>query len=257
QSMAAGAVIENAMRGQKSTEIPSYNYTKMVTKKSGEVKINNHITGDAVVPTPQDLAKDALQISESIEGSTDHTTILCVALRNSKQRIKKFVFHNGGEKELRSGNLVKKAHTLGYHFIQSQQSHAEGQFIQFLYQRWRQHPGYYTHIVGMGCSRKHCPECGFLLQLILGNEYREITAVIGDLEPPEEVSIESIPPSRLRLIKKRQFSVITSSADREGGSNTLCRDRKARKFYMPHLLLEVIEKHTGYSIEIAGQRYVE
>lgn len=26
---------------------------------------------------------------------------------------------------------------------------------------------------------------------------------------------------------------------------------------IPHLLLEVIEKHTGYSIEIAGQRYIE
>ena len=77
--------------------------------------------------------------------------------------------------------LCKAADTLGYHSYRTDASHAEGAFIQKLWQGSveseealdRRH---YTHLVGMGCSRPHCQECDAVLKRVLGRDYYRVTA---------------------------------------------------------------------------------
>ncbi|MEO1300867.1 MAG: hypothetical protein AAFU83_01260 [Bacteroidota bacterium] len=242
---------------------PSYNLTKKRKLEWQKAKVDNYIRSHAQISALKDLAQDALQIAASTQGSLEYTTILCVALMNSKQRVKKFAFHNGTTGDWRkpdaenANSKESMAHELGYHLIQSQQSHAEGQFLQFLYQRCKQNPGYYTYIVGIGCSRRHCFECDFLLQLILGESYRKITSVtkIGD---PEKAIIESATEQApLRLVTKRRFSIATIDDCSPNSFSQLCSSDKSNKFYIPRLLREVIEKHIEASIETSGERYGE
>jgi hypothetical protein len=127
---------------------------------------------------PRKLSLDARIIldADQSERSKNSTAILCVVLRDQSGCLKKFVFHNG--QEAMSGPNRTMAHELGYDIIQAEQSHAEGQFLQFLHKRNRERPGHYTHIVGMGCSKKHCAECNAFLELLIGPNFHDITASI-------------------------------------------------------------------------------
>ena len=43
-------------------------------------------------------------------------------------------------------------------------------FLEFLLYRAEKKEHAYTHVLGMGCSKKHCQECGALLKLFLGSK---------------------------------------------------------------------------------------
>ncbi len=74
-------------------------------------------------------------------------------------------------------SLCKKAEQELYHVVKAGQAHAEGEFLQFLWERRKKNE--YTHLVAMGCSRLHCAECNALLELVLGKRYTEISAAIN------------------------------------------------------------------------------
>ena len=113
------------------------------------------------------LSRDALHIANAHHNSRtrEATTCLCVVLRDEEKRVKKLVFHNGTGQMLPS--MRKEVNALAYGIRNAHLAHAEAQFIDFLLYRARQrtkevknnnkpkHPQY-THILGMGCSRKHC-----------------------------------------------------------------------------------------------------
>ena len=105
------------------------------------------------------LSNDAFDIvsSESNSRTQDSTVCFCVALRDKDGYVKKFSFHNGTN--VMSPAMRTKAHELGYDVIQAEQSHAEGQFLQFLLHRHRKRPGLYTVLapfLGPVISRDSC-----------------------------------------------------------------------------------------------------
>ena len=112
---------------------------------------------------------------------------------------------------------------MGYHVIRAGRSHAEGEFLQFLWKRSKQHTPAYTHIIGMGCSRKHCKECDLLLQLVLGIDYHRITAAADEDD----------------LIFEQSEAV---------DKNKICP-----KYYISEELQEVIEFYTNTQLTCKGR----
>lgn len=70
---------------------------------------------DESLPSAKKLAQDALHISLSTD-SAERTTILCVALRNSDQKVEKLAFHN--HQCQITQHARKCARELGYNVIQ-------------------------------------------------------------------------------------------------------------------------------------------
>ncbi len=121
------------------------------------------------------LALDAYEIANS-SGEGKHTTCLCVLLRDTRGYVHKIVFHNT------KGQLVpkmrSKAADLNYTVRNIRKGHAESQFVSFLFERTHQKnpPMEYSHIIGLGCSRKNCPHYASLLKFFLGTKYQNFHA---------------------------------------------------------------------------------
>ncbi|MEO1219242.1 MAG: hypothetical protein AAFV97_01965 [Bacteroidota bacterium] len=126
------------------------------------------------LPLAKKLAQDALQISLSTD-SAERTTVLCVALRNSEQKVEKLAFHN--HQCQITQHARKCARELGYNVIQQGQSHAEVQLLQFVSSKKRPGTGY-THLISMGCNRLHCQEYDKLLSILISKDYRRLTACV-------------------------------------------------------------------------------
>ena len=114
-----------------------------------------------------DLADDARTIHNAIPNSSifnknkGGTTVLCVALEEKRMvlpRVKLFLFTNLVLPPLRS--MLDMASALGYHVIQTQESHAEAALLQFLQERRNT---YKTEPPGIGSHRKTCEICKLLL----------------------------------------------------------------------------------------------
>jgi hypothetical protein len=152
---------------------------KKSLERQNFVKSKNFVKNESEI-NPFKLAQDAKIILEGELNSwtKSSTVIFCVVLRNKYGYCKKFVFHNGPNKLKK--NMRDRAYHLNYEVIQANQSHSEIQFVQFLYKRHKIRPGFYTHILGMGCSKKHCKECNCLMELLLIPNYCDITASIDD-----------------------------------------------------------------------------
>ena len=185
------------------------------------------------------LSRDAFRIANAHHNgrTREATTCLCVVLRDEEQRPKKLVFHNSTGKMLPS--MWNKADDLAYGIRNAYLAHAEAQFIDFLLYRARQredeikntgqakHPCY-THILGMGCSRKHCPECDVLFKLFLGTRYHIRTAAMGVLpgeqNPPTlEAYTQENGEDCMRVTTPAQiFQVMhQEGAVREGGNRSV------------------------------------
>ncbi|MHB9148328.1 MAG: hypothetical protein ACYC2U_08210 [Candidatus Amoebophilus sp.] len=153
-------------------------YSPLVHPDSNTV-VNNYVSDSEEVDTIK-LEKDAKRIWKACK-NRKHVTVLCAALRRKDNQIKKFVFTNlpsvyqfrindkKNKKKLVSTKqnieiIAKEAHSKGYHVIMAQQSHAEGELVQFLQER----PTRYIDIVSMGCSRTHCLICKDLLEHRIG-----------------------------------------------------------------------------------------
>jgi hypothetical protein len=214
------------------------------------------------------LTKDAFLISESgIADRPGSTTCLCVALRDKKGYIKKFIFHNG--ESLLGPNMRNKAHELGYDVIQTQQSHAEGQLIQFLLDRHQRRPGWYTHIMGMGCSRCHCVECNALLELFLGKDYDKFTASINTKKNTAEA--ENTADTSLDSINTRISDIQITKTDQDGFCLTKTIERSATmvfgldavgkgtfdKFYLPLVLRDAINEKLPQELDFHNELFIK
>ncbi|MEM7055790.1 MAG: hypothetical protein AAF392_02820 [Bacteroidota bacterium] len=229
--------IKNRSRYSSRRRSTSYNFT------------NNYVKKGSTIPTSSSLAKDAKLIHESCKGDISRIVIFCVALRDKNEHIKKFAFHNS-ETVMSLGSRMQ-AEALGYDVIQAGQSHAEGQFLQFLHNRDQKRPGLYTHIIAMGCSKPHCRECDCLLQLVLGRAYKEITAAVkpsGADNPPEVIIADSSEdPAEFSIEKKCRYKVNIGDGAIE--------DKTYDNFYIPEGLKDLIQKQVGDKISFVGGKY--
>jgi hypothetical protein len=213
------------------------------------------------------LSSDAFLISAS--GVTDRpgsTTCLCVALRDNQGYVKKFIFHNG--ENLLAQGMREKAHELGYDVIQTDQPHAEGQLMQFLRQRHQKRPGWYTHILGMGCSRSHCVECDHLLRLCLGANYNLVTASINT-KNEELVDIEANLSNTIKTCVLDANIVATSNSSELvvhkhltlTGNVVYGQDAISTKFfdkfYLPLALQNIIQDKVDVSLDFSNERFTK
>ena len=194
------------------------------------------------------LARDACHIANADKSSfkRNTTTCLCVVLRDEDGNAKKFVFHNGKDKM--SATMTQKSEELRYGIRTGYQSHAEGEFMQFLLQRKQQNRGRYTHILGMGCSRMHCQECDSLLQLFLGKGYSTFTAATKN----EENSLPTISDTEEGCVIRTKINaplVYESEAVNKSGN-------RSRKYYLPQVLQDHINQKTGLKMEFSADRFV-
>ena len=142
------------------TKIKNLRYSRLVQNKAANVKDVK----------PSKLKEDAEAIWKA-GGENHKIAVLCVALKDKYNRIKKFVCTNQRDYKGKKGkNIIRKAHKRGYHVVQAQQSHAEGALLQFLQER----PKTYKAIVGIGCDKKFCPDCVELLKRFLGEDYTSV-----------------------------------------------------------------------------------
>jgi hypothetical protein len=213
------------------------------------------------IALPTQLSLDARVIleAEPNERSKNSTAIFCVVLRDKYGFLKKFVFHNG--KEAMSGPVRAKAHELGYDIIQAEQSHAEGQFLQFLYKRNAERHGHYTHIVGMGCSKKHCGECDSLLALFLGPNYHDITASVShskakaDTNPKHTATYHKLNKEagitiNLSYIREVDFCIVTQKEAVDAPTERYSR------YYLPEPIKEAIKVLTGNDdLDLSAARF--
>ena len=153
---------------------------------------------------PEKLAKDATEIWNAIpnEKSRKNATVICAALRDTDGFVRLFTVWN--KNSVLCPAAREKAYKLGYHVIRAQQSHAEGQLLQFLSKR----ADVYTHLVAMGCDKDHCIECDWMMKnhlcpgylSISGNEVgsrkpkwkvpEALAAIIGRTERPSEKQLQ-------------------------------------------------------------------
>lgn len=102
------------------------------------------------------LALDAYEIAHISEKSKN-TTCLCVLLKDDTGYVHKMVFHS--TKGQLAPEMRTRASKLGYTVRNVRKGHAEAQFVSFLLTRISQEspPMQYSHVMGMGCSRKTVP----------------------------------------------------------------------------------------------------
>ncbi len=124
------------------------------------------------------------------EKAAERTTCFCVMLRDKHKRIKQLVFHNL-ENYLPS-TMHNTAVGMGIGMRGSEKMHAEASFLGFLLHRAEKKEHAYTHVLGMGYSKKHCQECNALLKLFLGNNYHVATsAAVGSSQEKSAFTVAS------------------------------------------------------------------
>lgn len=228
-----------------------YNLTRAARNKAGEKEkmIKNY--SKQPISTYK-LVQDTKLIQEAETADRSTITICCVALRENRYGyFKKFAFSNAKNMSPKCRN---QAEDLGYAVIKAPQSHAEGQFLQFLYTRARNRPELYTHIVGIGCSRRHCPECDLLLQLSLGKGYKNVSAVIssGEQKITKLDSTEPDPSSNSFTIKKNVESTYRIASTKSEEKN-MVSSRQSDNYKIPDLLKKIIEQilhEQGKSVDL-------
>lgn len=144
-----------------------YNLTKTEDIRSDNMgKLVDNIVSIPCKAAPSKLHDNAKAIWE-VGGKNTHLAVLCAALQDINGRIKKFVFTSEGWVR---DEIKEKAHQLGYHVVETQQSHAEGGLLQFLQER----PNTYKRIVSLGCNLDTCANCIKLLELCLGKDFKRL-----------------------------------------------------------------------------------
>ena len=192
------------------------------------------------------LARDACHMANAHTSAITRsaTTCLCVVLRDIDGRANKFVFHNGKEKM--NTTMAQKAEKLKYAIRTGYQAHAEAAFIQFLLQREQQNAERYTHILGMGCSRRHCKECDYLMKLSLGKQYPRFTAAMcAEALLPVVTNVEDgcdIRPKEHATLVHENNAVKTDG-------------RRSDLYYLPKVLQEYICKKVALALDFSSDRF--
>ena len=150
--------------------------TKLVTNRSGgkrkTPKVNNRVMDAAgLVGLETQLATDAKTIHDEIpqyrvnSGKVNQnfgaTTVVCAVFRDYAGEFRKYAFTSLDTRT--PIDVREKAESLGYHAVNAQPSHAEGELIQFLGQRSHRYSLY-----AMGCDKPHCKECDWAVQKVVG-----------------------------------------------------------------------------------------
>lgn len=210
--------------------------------RESEINVDEYFTKKLC----EKLARDACHMANAHTSAITRsaTTCLCVVLRDTDGRAKKFVFHNGKEKM--NTTMAQKAEALKYAIRTGYQAHAEAAFIQFLLQREQQNSERYTHILGMGCSRKHCKECDCLLKLFLGKQYPRFTAAMcAKAFMPVVTDVKGgcdIHP------KEHAALVHENNAVKNDGS-------RSDRYYLPKVLKEYICQKVALELDFSSDRF--
>ncbi|MGH9070014.1 MAG: hypothetical protein ACRDX8_02305 [Acidimicrobiales bacterium] len=142
--------------------------TKRKRDKSREVQRVDNWAKTALEVTKQQLSLDAKAIHQEALGggsrrSFGATTVVTAALLDLHGTVQKFMFTN--LKSMVSKALCDAAARRGYQSIAAQQSHAEGELIQYVRVARK---GFYS-IQAIGCDKDHCVECDEVLRKVIGN----------------------------------------------------------------------------------------
>ena len=209
-----------------------------------ENEINKH--GDFTDNLCGKLAQDACHMTNAHTSAITRsaTTCLCVVLRDTGGRAKKFVFHNGKEKM--PTTMAQKAKALKYAIRTGYQAHAEAAFIQFLLQREQQNSERYTHILGMGCSRRHCKECDCLMKLFMGQNYHSFTAAMRE---------NTLPPIVTNVVGGCDIHYEVHAALVYGNDAVKNDGRRSDRYYLPKILQEYIRKRAALALNFSSDRF--
>ena len=209
------------------------------------------------------LAEDAFSIQAASEDLNSRDVVLCVALRHESNIVKKFAFSN--ERGQMAPKMFAEAVKRGYDPIDSEQAHAEGEFLQFLFNRViSREPGSappYTHIMGMGCSRQHCGECDSVLKHLLGEQYYEVTAAAETIEETFKIDDSNKKAGIFEIQATRKVQIVEKQK-----ACALVKNKKTGKkepskhlrYYLPASLKEWLRLQLGYSkINEWGDKYTQ
>lgn len=149
-------------------------FTRRKHGKRESPKVNNRVmNAGALAGLETQLAADAKTIHDVISkhrikrGKSEAnqnfgaTTVVCAVFRSATGDFRKYAFTNLETKT--PSNVREKAESLGYHAVNAQVSHAEGELIQYLGQR-----SYRYSLYAMGCDKPHCKECDWAVQKVVG-----------------------------------------------------------------------------------------
>lgn len=143
------------------------------------------------------------------------------------------------------------ARGLHYDVVQAEQSHAEGQLLQFLYKR-SIHDSY-THIIAVGCSRPHCVECDCVFRLLLGENYQAVTAAVQPLDDNEHPRVQK----NDNIDSTDEFTVAKSyryQVDKD--ARAIDKSRTYDNFYIPEELKDLIQNQVKGDIIFSGSKYI-
>ncbi len=213
------------------------------------------------------LSQDAFRIANAHKSARtrEATTRLCIILRDEEQCAKKLVFHNStGEMQ---SSMRQKANDLGYGIRNAHLAHAEVQLIDFLVHRAQQRANEmektgqavkprYTHILGMGCSRKHCQECNALCKLFLGKNYSQFTAATSKLKGHESIPVvEALAQEDEADLKMtipaavQRFKVVTKEEAIRNGNN------KSTNYRLTEKVQKCIQGKCGLTLDFTNPRF--
>ena len=192
------------------------------------------------------LALDAYEIA-NVVGEGKDNTCLCVLLRDNKNHAHKIVFHNS--KGQLAPTMRSKASDLSYTVRNIRKGHAEAQFVSFLLKRMEQPnlPLQYHHILGMGCSRKNCPNCARLLKFFLGNQYVDFHAYASE---------EKIIRKEIQMVRKEtngKIKIVKTTPERIDHIETVYPGYETgsypkNDYLLPENIREVLEAKLGRSL---------
>ncbi len=212
------------------------------------------------------LAQDAFRIANAHKSARtrEATTCLCVLLRDEEQYVKKLVFHNS-TREMQP-SMRKKVDDLGYGIRNAYLAHAEIQLIDFLTHRAQQRANEvttgqatkpkYTHILGMGCSKKHCQECNPVCKLFLGKDYAQFTAapekaddeasmpIIEALGQEHEADLQMTIPATTQ-----DFKIVWQEDTIRSGSN------RSANYRLPGTMQQRIQGKSGLTLDFTDARF--
>jgi hypothetical protein len=266
---------DESMEEEKRRDGKELDYSRLTSRHSGDrskIRLRpseidqgqrpNRITEDLC----RKLARDAFCIANAHPNARtrEATTCLCVVLRDEEQSAKKLVFHNGTNEMQRS--MRNKAKELRYGIRNAHLAHAEAQFMDFLLYRAKQredeirdnreatHPRY-THILGMGCSIKHCQECDVLCKLFLGEGYIAYTSALNQANSNELIPIIDTEPQEeevvltMTLPAQKYQVVFQAAAVRSGG------ERRSTNYRLSDRLQEFIRAKSALALTFSALRF--
>jgi hypothetical protein len=222
----------------------------------------NQITEDLC----RKLAEDAFCIANAHPNARtrEATTCLCVVLRDEKQGAEKLVFHNGKKQMQRS--MRNKAEELRYGIKNVHLAHAEAQFMDFMLDLAKQRNDEirdnreaadprYTHILGMGCSRKHCQECDALCKLFLGEGYIAYTSALNQANSNEQTPLINTNPQEegvalTMTLPEQKYQVVFQAAAVQSE-----RERHSPNYRLSDRLQELIRAKSALALNFSAPRF--